>query len=155
MRNIVFIAPPAAGKGTQAAILKDKFNISHISTGDLLREEAKRDTKFGITLSEQMKSGKLISDEVVTELLKKRLLEDDTNNGYILDGYPRNISQAEMLENILLEIGKPINYVIYLNIDQETALERACGRLQCSNCGKIYNKYIHCRYVFIKKGEIK
>ena len=143
MRNIVFIAPPAAGKGTQAAILKDKFNISHISTGDLLREEAKRDTKFGITLSEQMKSGKLISDEVVTELLKKRLLEDDTNNGYILDGYPRNISQAEMLENILLEIGKPINYVIYLNIDQETALERACGRLQCSNCGKIYNKYIN------------
>ena len=142
MRNIVFIAPPAAGKGTQAIILKDKFNIAHISTGDLLREEIKKGTELGNILSEQMKSGKLISDEIVTDLLRKRLLEPDTNNGYILDGYPRNISQAEILENILDEINKPISHVIYLDIDSETALKRACGRLQCSNCGKIYNKYI-------------
>ena len=141
MRNIVFIAPPAAGKGTQAAIIKDKFNIAHISTGDLLREEVKKGTELGKVLSEQMKSGKLISDEIVTDLLKKRLLEDDTNNGYILDGYPRNISQAETLEIILDEINKPISHVIYLDIDSETAMKRACGRLQCSNCGKIYNKY--------------
>ncbi len=142
MRNIVFIAPPAAGKGTQAAILKDKFNIAHISTGDLLREEVKKGTELGNMLSEQMKSGKLISDEIVTDLLKKRLLENDTNNGYILDGYPRNISQAETLEKILAEIDKPISHVIYLDIDSETAMKRACGRLQCSNCGKIYNKYV-------------
>lgn len=142
MRNIVFIAPPAAGKGTQAAILKDKFNIAHISTGDLLRNEIKKGTELGNSLSEQMKSGKLISDEIVTDLLRKRLLEPDTNNGYILDGYPRNISQAEILENILDEVNKPISHVIYLDIDFETALKRACGRLQCSNCGKIYNKYI-------------
>lgn len=142
MRNIVFIAPPAAGKGTQAAILKDKFNIAHISTGDLLREEVKKGTELGNMLSEQLKTGKLISDEIVTDLLKKRLLENDTNNGYILDGYPRNISQAETLENILIEINKPISHVIYLDIDSETAMKRACGRLQCSNCGKIYNKYI-------------
>ena len=142
MRNIVFIAPPAAGKGTQATILKDKFNIAHISTGDLLREEVKKGTELGNILSEQMKSGKLISDEIVTDLLRNRLLEPDTNNGYILDGYPRNISQAEILENILDEINKPISHVIYLDIDSETAMKRACGRLQCSNCGKIYNKYI-------------
>jgi len=142
VRNIVFIAPPAAGKGTQAAILKDKFNIAHISTGDLLREEVKKGTELGNMLSEQMKSGKLISDEIVTDLLKKRLLQPDTDNGYILDGYPRNISQTGILENILAEIGKPISHVIYLDIDSETALKRACGRLQCSNCGKIYNKYI-------------
>jgi len=141
VRNIVFIAPPAAGKGTQAAILKDKFNIAHISTGDLLREEVKKGTKLGNELSEQMKSGKLISDEIVTELLKKRLLENDTNNGYILDGYPRNISQAETLDTLLSDINKPIDYVIYLDIDSETAMKRACGRLQCNNCGKIYNKY--------------
>lgn len=141
MRNIVFIAPPAAGKGTQAAILKDKFNIAHISTGDLLREEVKKGTFLGNQLSEQMKTGKLISDEIVTNLLKNRLLNNDTNNGYILDGYPRNISQAEILEKILSDINKPIDYVIYLDIDEETAMKRACGRLQCSNCGKIYNKY--------------
>lgn len=142
MRNIVFIAPPAAGKGTQAAVLKDKLGIAHISTGDLLREEIKKGTEIGNKLSDQMKSGKLISDEIVTDLLKKRLLGDDTNNGYILDGYPRNIYQAETLEEILTEIDKPISHVIYLNIDEETAMKRACGRLQCSNCGKIYNKYI-------------
>lgn len=141
MRNIVFIAPPAAGKGTISTILKDKFNIAHISTGDLLREEVKKGTELGENLSEQMKSGKLISDEIVTNLLKKRLLDPDTNNGYILDGYPRNISQAETLEIILDEINKPISHVIYLDIDSETAMKRACGRLQCSNCGKIYNKY--------------
>ena len=142
MRNVVFIAPPAAGKGTQATILKDKFNIAHISTGDLLRNEVKKGTELGSVLSEQMKSGKLISDEIVTDLLKKRLLENDTNNGYILDGYPRNVTQALILENILNEIGKPISHVIYLDIDYEIAMMRACGRLQCSNCGKIYNKYI-------------
>lgn len=142
MRNIVFIAPPAAGKGTQATILKDKFNIAHISTGDLLREEIKKGTELGNSLSEQMKTGKLISDEIVTDLLKKRLLEPDTNNGYILDGYPRNISQAKTLECILDEINKPISHVIYLDIDSDTAMKRACGRLQCSDCGKIYNKYI-------------
>ena len=139
----MFIAPPAAGKGTQASVLKDKFNITHISTGDLLREEIKKGTELGNNLSEQMKTGKLISNEVVTDLLKKRLLLNDTNNGYILDGYPRNIMQALILENILNEIGKPISHVIYLDIDYETAMMRACGRLQCSNCGKIYNKFIN------------
>lgn len=143
MRNIVFIAPPAAGKGTQAQILKEKYGIAHISTGDLLREEVKKGTKLGNELSEQMKSGKLISDEIVTNLLKNRLQMADTNNGYILDGYPRNISQAENLEKILNDIKKPIDYVIYLDIDEDTAMKRACGRLQCSNCGKIYNKYFN------------
>ena len=143
MRNIVFIAPPAAGKGTQAQILKDKFGIAHISTGDLLREEVKKGTELGKQLSEQMKTGKLISDEIVTNLLKNRLLMSDTNNGYILDGYPRNITQAESLEKILNEINKPIDYVIYLDIDENTAMKRACGRLQCNNCGKIYNKYFN------------
>jgi len=141
VRNIIFIAPPAAGKGTQAEILKNKYNIAHISTGDLLREEVKKGTELGEYLSEQMKSGKLIKNEIVTELLKNRLENDDTNNGYILDGYPRSIEQAESLEELLENLDKKIDYIFYLDIDEDIAMKRACGRLQCGSCGKIYNKF--------------
>ena len=143
MRNIIFIAPPAAGKGTQAEILKNKYNIAHISTGDLLREEIKKGTELGIYLNEQMKAGNLIKDEIVTELLKKRLSESDTNNGYILDGYPRNLEQAKVLEELLENLDKKISHVFELVIDEDTAMKRACGRLQCGSCGKIYNKYFN------------
>ena len=141
MKNIVFIAPPAAGKGTQAAMLKEMYNLAHISTGDLLREEVKKGSELGKELDEKMKSGQLIADEIVTELLEKRLQENDTNNGYILDGYPRNINQAIILDKLLEKINKPIEYVIYLTIEEDVAMKRACGRLTCGNCGKIYNKY--------------
>lgn len=141
MRNIVFIAPPAAGKGSQASIFKEKYNIAHISTGDLLREEVKKGTDLGNILSDKMKTGQLIDDKIVTELLTKRLEKNDTQNGYILDGYPRNLEQAKLLDELLLQIDKPIDYVIYLDVDKEIALKRACGRMQCGNCGKIYNIY--------------
>lgn len=141
MRNIIFIAPPAAGKGTQAEILRSKYNIAHISTGDLLREEVKKGTELGNYLSDQMKSGKLIKDEIVTELLKNRLNNNDTINGYILDGYPRNLEQAKVLEELLENLNKKISHVFYLDIDENTAMKRACGRLQCGSCGKIYNKF--------------
>jgi len=141
VRNIIFIAPPAAGKGTQAEILKNKYNIAHISTGDLLREEIKKGTELGNYLSEQMKTGNLIEDKIVTELLEKRLSESDTNNGYILDGYPRNLEQAKVLEELLEKLNKKISHVFELVIDEDTAMKRACGRLQCGSCGKIYNKY--------------
>ncbi len=141
MRNIVFIAPPAAGKGTQANILKENYNIAHISTGDLLREEVKKESLLGKQIEDKMKSGQLIEDEIVTELLENRLMQDDTNNGYILDGYPRNIKQAKILEELLEKINKPIDHVIFLEIDEEEAMKRACGRLTCDKCGKIYNIY--------------
>lgn len=140
-KNIIFLAPPAAGKGTQSDILKDRYKIAHISTGDLLREEVDRGSSLSNFLKEQMKLGKLISDEIVTDLLKKRLQSDDCTNGFILDGYPRNINQANDLTNILESMDKQINYVFYLQLDKNTALKRACGRLMCPNCGKIYNKY--------------
>lgn len=141
MRNIVFIAPPAAGKGTQAEILKSKYDIAHISTGDLLREEIKKGTELGNYLSDQMKSGQLIKDEIVTELLNNRLTSNDTTKGYILDGYPRNLEQAKVLEELLEKLNKQISHVFFLNIDEDTAMKRACGRLQCGICGKIYNKF--------------
>ena len=93
-KNIIFIAPPAAGKGSQSSMLKSEFNLAHISTGDLLREEAKKDSN----LKSQMESGNLIDDATVTKLLEKRLKMNDCDNGYILDGYPRNINQANILE---------------------------------------------------------
>lgn len=140
-KNIIFIAPPAAGKGTHSEILRNKFNLAHISTGDLLREESKKENDLGRYLKEQMKTGNLISDEIVTELLEKRLQADDCNNGYILDGYPRNINQANILDNLLIKLNKQINYVFYLSVDKELAMKRACGRLGCPICGKIYNSY--------------
>lgn len=142
MKNIIFIAAPAAGKGTQADKLQKKYNLSHISTGDLLRNEVKSGSEIGVMLDNIMKSGKLVSDEIVTELLKKKLTSSECDNGFILDGYPRNISQAQTLDKILDEINKQINNVIYLDVDYDTAMKRSCGRMQCKSCGKIYNKYI-------------
>ena len=139
MKNIIFIAPPAAGKGTYAKILAEKYNIPHISTGDLLREEASKSTDLGIKIKEIMKSGALVSDDVITELLKNRLLKDDCNNGYILDGYPRNLEQAKTYDELLKTINKQLGVVIFLDIDRELAMKRTLSRIVCSNCGTSYN----------------
>lgn len=141
MKNIIFISSPAAGKGTQAEKLEKKYNLAHISTGDLLRNEVKSVSEMGKMLDKIMKEGKLVSDDVVTTLLKNKLNTHECDNGFILDGYPRNINQAKTLDKILDEINKKINYVINLDVDYDTAMKRSCGRLQCKNCGKIYNKY--------------
>ncbi len=139
MINIIFLAPPAAGKGTQSDFLKQRYNIPHISTGELLREETKKGSEIGQKINEIMISGKLVSDDIVINLVKNRLSMPDTKEGYILDGFPRNINQAIALDKMLEELGKPINYVFYLTIDKDLALKRTCGRATCTNCGQIYN----------------
>jgi len=139
MKNIIFIAPPAAGKGTYAKLISEKYNIPHISTGDLLREEAAESTDLGLKIKNIMESGSLVDDNIITELLKNRLIESDCNNGYILDGYPRNIEQAKIYENLLNEINKELGVVIFLDIDKELAMKRALSRIVCSNCGTSYN----------------
>ena len=101
MMNIILIAPPAAGKGTQAKLISEKYNIPHISTGDLLRDEIKKETTLGLKLKEIMDKGDLIDDATILNLLKKRLSSSDCSNGYILDGYPRNISQAIEYEKLI------------------------------------------------------
>lgn len=142
MKNIIFIAAPAAGKGTQAEMLEKKYNLVHISTGDLLRDEVKSGSDLGIKIHEMQTQGMLVDDSIVTPLLEKKLSSNDAVNGFILDGYPRNINQADTLEKILTNINKSISNVIYLDVDYETAMKRSCGRLQCKNCGKLYNKFI-------------
>lgn len=139
MKNIIFIAPPAAGKGTVSIKLCDKYNIPHISTGDLLRDEIAKSTKIGLQIKESMALGKFVSDDIITKLLKKRLSSKDCHKGYVLDGYPRNINQAKIYDDLLNELSYDMGMVIFLDIDKEIALSRALSRLVCSNCGMSYN----------------
>lgn len=142
MKNIIFIAPPAAGKGTQAKLVSQEYNIPHISTGDLLRDEISKETELGNSIKEDMEKGNLVTDEVITTLLKNRITMKDCQNGYILDGYPRNINQAKIYNNLLEELGYNKGVVIFFDIDKETALKRTISRIICPNCGSSYNLLI-------------
>lgn len=142
MKNIIFIAPPAAGKGTQSKLLSEKYNIPHISTGDLLREEISKETNLGKTIKNDMEQGNLITDDVVLDLLEQRLNKLDCKSGYILDGYPRNVSQAIAYDNLLNKMNKDLGVVIFLDIDKDLALERTVNRIICPNCGATYNLLI-------------
>ncbi len=141
MKNIIFLAPPAAGKGTLSEMLTEKYHYGHISTGDLLREEIKNKTEIGKQAESLMKEGKFVSDDVIINLIKNRITKDDCNNGYILDGFPRTIVQAEKYDELLEELGKDLGVVIYIDIDKDMAMKRACSRITCPKCGRIYNKY--------------
>lgn len=135
MKNIILIAPPGAGKGTQAKMLVEKLNMVHISVGDLLREEVKTGSDLGKSLSMKMQTGKLVEDELIFEIMKKRFNEPDVKNGIILDGFPRNLNQAIMLDKMDTKIGA----VIYLNVSKEVLENRILGRLSCPNCNSGYN----------------
>jgi len=139
MKPIILIAPPQAGKGTLAKVLVNQYNLPHISTGDLLREEIATDSLLGKELKEIMKNGYLIEDNIVTNLLKERLLKEDCNNGFILDGYPRNLDQAKTYVSLIKELKKELGTVISLDISLETAIKRVMGRVVCKNCGATFN----------------
>jgi len=139
MKNIMFIAPPAAGKGTQAELVVEKYHIPHISTGDILREISKEDSEIGEYVRETLASGQLVKDEITYQLIEDRLAKDDCKNGYIIDGFPRNIDQAYKYDEILKRLGYDIGNVIYLNIDKKTLEKRITGRRLCENCNAIYN----------------
>lgn len=141
MKNIIFIAPPAAGKGTQSDLLKKNYGYVHISTGDLLRNEVASGSELGQELADIMQSGALVSDDIVTRLLNNRLMKSDCKNGFILDGYPRNINQAKKLNDLLDDLNIKIEAAIYLDMDEELAMHRALGRITCPNCARGYNKY--------------
>lgn len=137
MLSIIFIAPPAAGKGTQSNLLATKYHMPHIATGDLLREAASQDNERGHLIADQISKGILVSDTTILELLKERLAVADCHKGYILDGYPRDVEQAKSLDTVLKNEGRII--IIYLKLDKENARKRIVGRLSCPNCGAIYN----------------
>jgi adenylate kinase len=129
--NLIFVGPQGSGKGTQAKIISEKFNLCHISTGDLLRN-AQGELKQQI--DEIMNQGKLVSDDLVIKLLKQKLNSDECKNGFILDGFPRNIQQAEQLDKII-----KINKVIEIHISDKEAINRIVNRISCSSCGTAYN----------------
>ena len=139
MKNIMFIAPPAAGKGTQAELVTKKYNIPHISTGDILREISKEDSEIGSYVYETLASGKLVKDEITYKLIEERLNKEDCKNGYIIDGVPRNLDQAIEYDKILANLGYEIGNVIYLEISEKTLEKRITGRRLCEDCHAIYN----------------
>ncbi len=138
MRNIILIAPPAAGKGTQAELLEKKYNIPHISTGDLLRNEINHNSKLSKEIKEAIDNGLFVEDKIVIKILDKRIKKEDCNNGYILDGFPRTLNQAQLYYDYLKNNNKTA-IAILINLDKEVAKLRINSRLTCSNCGRVYN----------------
>lgn len=136
MNGIIFIAPPAAGKGTQSKLLSSKYNIPHISTGDLIRASRNNESNEYI---KQAQSGGLVKDEFVIELVYNELKKIDCDNGYILDGFPRDINQAHALDNILKKLNKKLGYVFLLDINYDLSRKRIVGRISCPKCGRVYN----------------
>ena len=144
MKNIMFIAPPAAGKGTQAEMVVMKYEIPHISTGDILREISKEDSELGNYVLETLTSGKLVKDEITYQLIEERLKKEDCKNGFIIDGFPRTLDQAIKYDEILNRLGEQVGYVFLLEIDEKT-LEK----LQVVEFVKIVNLYL----ILMKKKE--
>ncbi len=142
MKNIILIAPPAAGKGTQSKLISALYNIPHISTGDLLRDEVSSGSTLGKFLKSEMDQGGLISDDTMVNLLRTRINQVDCNNGYILDGYPRNVEQAKIYDALMSELGKDVGLVIFMDIDREVTMKRSLSRVVCTACGASYNRSI-------------
>jgi|ERR1035437_1110839 adenylate kinase len=138
--NIILFGPPGAGKGTQAKKLVDFYGIPQISTGDILRANVGKGTELGFVAKAYMDKGELVPDEVLIGIIKNRLKEPDCKRGFILDGYPRTVSQADALEAILDEIDKPLDIVLNLEVPDKKLVERISGRLICRNCGASYHR---------------
>lgn len=139
MKNIMFIAAPAAGKGTQAELLVNKYHISHISTGDILRNIAKEDSEIGNYVYEMMSNGELVKDEIIYKIVEDYLIKTDCQNGFIIDGFPRNYQQALQFDEILNRLGLNLNYVFVLDISKKTLEKRVTGRRICEDCKAVYN----------------
>ena len=137
---IVMLGGPGSGKGTTSDELAKKYNIEHIATGDMLREEIQKESTIGINVKNLISEGKLVPDEIVTELIKERL--EKSNNGAVFDGYPRTIEQAKILTKLLNELGVKLDAAIELDVPDEVIIQRIINREICSNknCGAIYNK---------------
>ena len=137
--NILIMGPAGSGKGTMSDYIVKEFNIPHISTGDMLRENVKNQTLLGIQAKVLMDQGKLVPDDVVNAMVKERLLQDDCKNGFLMDGFPRTLNQAQALEEICATIGKPIDKVINLEVDFDALASRITGRRVCKNCKATYH----------------
>ena len=139
--RIVLLGSPGSGKGTQAQRLTSIYNIPHISTGDLLRAAVSAKTEYGIKAREAMDTGNLVSDDIMLSMIRERLQEEDAKNGFILDGYPRNISQANSLDSLLAEIDQSIQAGLLIDVDFDVLMKRLTGRISCKSCNAVYNRY--------------
>jgi len=139
MRGIILLGAPGSGKGTQAKKLTESFSIPQISTGDILREAVRNDTGMGRQAKVFMDQGGLVPDEVVIGIVKERLQAKDCEKGFILDGFPRTIPQAQALDRVVTELGKEISSVLSLEVDEEEIMERLSGRRTCAGCGAMYH----------------
>ena len=137
--RLILLGPPGAGKGTQAQRIVDEQKIPQLSTGDLLRSAIAEGTETGLRAKAIMDAGKLVSDDVVNSIVSDRIDESDCENGYILDGYPRTLAQADAVEQMLAKKGQALDAVIELRVDDEAMIERVAGRYTCTNCGTGYH----------------
>lgn len=140
---IILIGAPGSGKGTNAKYISAKLSIPHLSLGEILRKEVETETNLGVSIRELMSSGRLISDEIVEQIIANRISEADCKGGFILDGYPRNLQQARDLNKIFAKKQITDYIVIELSLDEDTLIKRILGRFTCADCGALYNKYFH------------
>jgi adenylate kinase len=137
--RLILLGPPGAGKGTQAARIKDRYRIPQLSTGEMLREAVAKGTEVGREAKSIMEAGNLVSDEVINRIVAERIDEPDCAGGFILDGFPRTIPQAEALERMLAERGLKLDAVVEIRVDNEALVERISGRFSCAKCGAGYH----------------
>lgn len=138
-RNLVLLGPPGAGKGTQAKVLSARLGIPHVSTGDMLREAVREGTELGLKAKAVMESGGLVSDELLTGIVRERLAKEDCAAGVLLDGYPRNLAQAAILDGILAELGKAPARALEIEVPDAVIVDRLGSRRSCPACGAVYN----------------
>jgi adenylate kinase len=136
--RVVLFGPPGSGKGTQASLLKDKYGLVHIATGDILREAVSNKTEVGLKAKSYMDRGELVPDDVVIAIVKDKL-QSIGEVGFILDGFPRTIAQADALDRVLFDLGKPLDAVLNLQVDEEELVRRLSGRRVCPSCGEPYH----------------
>lgn len=137
--KIIMLGAPGAGKGTQAKMIADKYGLPHVSTGDIFRANIKEGTELGKEAKKYMDAGQLVPDELTVKILLDRVAKDDCKNGYLLDGFPRTIPQAEVLDKALTELGDKIDYAINVDVPDENIVKRMSGRRACVNCGATYH----------------
>lgn len=137
--NIVLMGPPGAGKGTQAELIKDRFPIPHISTGDIFRDAVNKGSELGQEAQKYMSSGQLVPDDITTGIVKERINQADCEQGFLLDGFPRTIAQAQALDQALAAMGKKIDLGINIDVPAELLIERLSGRISCKECKKLYH----------------
>ena len=146
--NLVFLGAPGSGKGTQAQLVRDRLELAHISTGDILRSEVDEGSELGLAARKVMEAGKLLSDEIILQMMRQRLMKEDCQGGWILDGFPRTLAQAEGLDGILEEAGLAMDLGILIQVRPEEVIQRLSERRTCRDCGKIF-----CGGDLVSEGE--